>query len=89
LTSWVINCRAGHWLARQLYLNSGHEGRRSAWLFNPETRRPWSQEDANTRWEQVRKQALEDKAKCDQVASLPDLQKKLDDLQQQAAGSPK
>jgi len=58
-------------------------------VFNPETKRPWSREDANGRWEQVRKQALEDKANCDLVASLPDLRKKLDDLQRQAAGSPK
>ncbi len=53
-------------------------------VFNPETKRPWTQEDANARWEQVQKQALDDKAKCDLVASLPVLQKKLDDLQRQA-----
>lgn len=52
-------------------------------VFNPETKRPWSQEDANARWEQVQKQALDDKAECDLVASLPFLQKRLDDLQQQ------
>jgi hypothetical protein len=32
----------------------------------------------------VRKQALDDKTKCDLIASLPYLQKKLDDLQRQA-----
>jgi hypothetical protein len=53
-------------------------------VFNPETKRPWSREDANARWEQVRKQALDDKAKCDLVSSLPHLQKKLDDLERQA-----
>lgn len=53
-------------------------------VFNPETKRPWTQEDANARWEQVQKQAIDDKAKCDLVASLPFLQKKLDDLQRQA-----
>jgi len=58
-------------------------------VFNPETKRPWSQEDADARWEQVRKQAIEDKAKCALVAGLPDLQKKLDELQQQAAAAPK
>jgi hypothetical protein len=58
-------------------------------VFNPETKRPWSQDDANARWEQVRKQALTDKATCDLVASLPYLQKKLDELQQQAAAAPK
>ena len=53
-------------------------------VFNPETKRPWTQEDANARWDQVQKQALDDKAKCDLVASLPLLEKKLDDLQRQA-----
>ena len=53
-------------------------------VFNPETKRPWTREDANARWQQVQKQALDDKAKCDLVASLPSLQKKLDDLQRQA-----
>jgi hypothetical protein len=52
--------------------------------FNPETKRPWTQGDANARWEQVQKQALDDKAKCDLVANLPLLQKRLDDLQRQA-----
>jgi hypothetical protein len=58
-------------------------------VFNPETKRPWSQEDANARWEQVRKEANDDKANCALVASLPDLQKRLDELQQQAAAAPK
>jgi len=56
-------------------------------VFNPETKRPWSQEDAEARWAQVRKQALDDKANCALVASLPDLQKQLDDLQKQAAAT--
>lgn len=54
-------------------------------VFNPETKRPWNQQDANARWEQVRKQAHDDQANCALVASLPDLQKKLDDLQKQSA----
>jgi len=54
-------------------------------VFNPETKHPWSQQDADARWEQVRKQALDDKANCALVASLPDLQKQLDELQKQAA----
>lgn len=54
-------------------------------VFNPETKLPWSQQDADARWAQVRKQALDDKANCALVASLPDLQKQLDDLQKQAA----
>jgi len=56
-------------------------------IFNPETKRPWSQEDADARWAQVRKQALDDKSNCALVASLPDLQKQLDDLQKQAAAT--
>jgi hypothetical protein len=54
-------------------------------VFNPETKRPWNMEDANSRWEQVRKQALTDKSNCALVASLPELEKKLEELQQQAA----
>lgn len=53
--------------------------------FNPETRRPWNEEDAIAKWEQVQKQAADDKDNCALVASLPDLQKRLDDLQKQAA----
>ncbi len=58
-------------------------------VFNPETKRPWNQQDADARWEQVKKQAVTDQANCALVASLPDLQKKLDELQQQAAAAPK
>jgi hypothetical protein len=54
-------------------------------VFNPATKRPWSQQDADARWQQVEKQALSDQANCALVASLPDLQKKLEDLQTQAA----
>jgi hypothetical protein len=54
-------------------------------VFNPETKRPWSEEDAIAKWEQVQKQAVDDKDNCALVASLPDLQKRLDDLQKQAA----
>jgi hypothetical protein len=56
-------------------------------VYNPETKRPWSQEDANARWDQVRKQAASDQANCALVASLPDLQKRLDELQRQAAAA--
>jgi hypothetical protein len=56
-------------------------------VFNPQTKHPWSQADADARWEQVRKQAVDDKANCALVASLPDLQQQLDDLQKQAAAS--
>jgi hypothetical protein len=58
-------------------------------VFNPATKKPWSTEDADARWDEVRKQALADKANCALVASLPDLEKKLGELQQQAAAAPK
>ncbi len=58
-------------------------------VFNPATKKPWSTEDANARWNEVRKQALADKANCALVASLPELQKKLDELQRQTAAAPK
>jgi hypothetical protein len=51
--------------------------------FNPETRRPWNKQDADARWAQVQKQATTDQANCAAVASLPSLQKKLKELQQQ------
>jgi hypothetical protein len=56
-------------------------------VFNPETKRPWNQQDADARWQQVNKQAATDKANCALVASLPELEKKLDELQQQSATS--
>jgi hypothetical protein len=57
-------------------------------VFNPETKRPWTQQDAETRWAQVQKQAALDKANCALVASLPQLQKELDELQRQAGAAP-
>ena len=57
-------------------------------VFNPETKRPWSEEDATVKWEQVQKEATDDRANCALVASLPELQTKLDDLQKQAAAQP-
>jgi hypothetical protein len=57
-------------------------------VFNPETKRPWNEEDAIAKWEQVQKEAADDRANCALVASLPELQKKLDDLQKQAAAQP-
>ena len=53
--------------------------------FNPETRRPWSEEDAIARWDMVQKQAADDRRNCSLIAHLPELEKKLDDLQKQAA----
>ncbi|MFY9692411.1 MAG: hypothetical protein WA776_12685 [Xanthobacteraceae bacterium] len=56
-------------------------------VFNPETHKPWNQQDADKRWAQVQEEAVTDQANCALVASLPDLQKKLQSLQQQA-GAP-
>jgi len=56
-------------------------------VFNPETKRPWNQQDADARWEEVKKLAVSDRTKCALVASLPDLEKKLDELQKQSASS--
>jgi hypothetical protein len=53
--------------------------------FNPETKRPWNQEDAEARWAEVQKQAQTDMANCALIASLPLLQKKLEELQAAAA----
>jgi len=58
-------------------------------VFNPETKRPWNEEDATAKWEQVQKEAADDRTNCALVASLPELQKKLDDLQKQAAAQNK
>ena len=54
-------------------------------VFNPETKRPWNKHEADARWAQAQQQAMKDIAICALVASLPDLQKKLQALQQQAA----
>src|SRR5580692_5957311 len=50
-------------------------------VFNPEKHRPWTEQDAAERWDQVQKQAVSDQANCQLVASLPALEKKLDDLE--------
>jgi hypothetical protein len=55
--------------------------------FNPETRRPWNEEDAIARWDLVQKEAADDRRNCSLVAQLPDLEKKLDELQKRA-GTP-
>jgi hypothetical protein len=54
-------------------------------VFNPERRKPWSEEDATDRWEQVKRQATKDKENCQLVASLPDLEKQLADMEKKAA----
>jgi tRNA nucleotidyltransferase/poly(A) polymerase len=60
-----------------------------AQVYNPEKRRPWSLQDAKDRWEEVKKQAAEDKQKCELVQSLPELEKQLLELQKNAAASDK
>jgi hypothetical protein len=52
--------------------------------FNPETRRPWNKQDADARWAEVQKDAVTDQANCAAVASLPFLEKKLKELEQQS-----
>lgn len=54
-------------------------------VFNPATHKPWNQQDADARWAEVREQAIKDQANCALVASLPEMQKKLEELQRQAA----
>ncbi len=55
--------------------------------YNPETKRPWSKQDADARWVQVQKDALTHQANCAAVASLPFLEKKLKEMEQQS-GAP-
>jgi hypothetical protein len=55
--------------------------------FNPETRRPWNKQDADARWAQVQKEAVTDQANCAAVASLPFLEKKLKEVQQQSGAA--
>jgi hypothetical protein len=54
-------------------------------MYNAETRRPWTKQDADARWAQVTVQARADQANCALVASLPFLQKTLDEMQHQQA----
>jgi hypothetical protein len=56
--------------------------------YNPETRRPWNKPDADARWAQVQKEAVTDQANCAAVASLPFLEKKLKEIEQQQSGTP-
>ena len=60
-----------------------------AQTFNPDKRRPWSLQDAKERWEEVKKQAQADKEKCELVQSLPELEKRLEELQKTSAASEK
>ena len=60
-----------------------------AQVFNPDKRRPWTLQDAKDRWEEVKKQAQADKEKCELVQSLPELEKRLAELQKASAASDK
>jgi hypothetical protein len=53
--------------------------------FNPDTRRPWNEDDAIARWKQVQNQAAEDRTSCALIVHLPEMEKKLDELQKQSA----
>jgi hypothetical protein len=52
-----------------------------AGAYNPEKRRAWTLEDAKERWEEVKKQAQEDRHKCELVQSLPEMEKQLQELE--------
>lgn len=54
-------------------------------VYNPERHKPWTEEDATDRWEQVKRQAAKDRGNCLLVASLPDLEKQLGDMEKKAA----
>jgi len=58
----------------------------AAEVYNSQTRRPWTLADANARWQQARQQALEDKENCALVGSLPELEKKLEELEGKREG---
>lgn len=55
--------------------------------YNPETKRPWSKQDADARWAQVQKDAVTHQTNCAAVASLPFLEKKLKELQEQSGAA--
>ena len=65
------------------------EGLVKAEVYNPAKRRAWTLEDAKERWEEVKKQAQEDKRKCELVKSLPKLEKRLQELQAAATAEKK
>jgi tRNA nucleotidyltransferase/poly(A) polymerase len=60
-----------------------------AGVYNPAKRRAWTLEDAKERWEEVKKQAQEDKTKCELIEGLPKLEKRLQELQAAAAAEKK
>jgi hypothetical protein len=67
----------------------GLEGLAKAQVYNPQTRRPWSKQDADQRWEEVKKEAARDKDNCSLVTSLPELEKRLETMQAGGTASQK
>jgi TPR repeat protein len=67
-------------LSLEEYLRS-LEGLVKAKDRNPAKQGPWTPEDAKERSEAVKRQAQEDKRKCELVQSLPKLEKRLQELQ--------
>ena len=55
--------------------------------FNSEARRPWNDKDAADLWAAAQQQATSDKKNCELVASLPKLEKQLDDMEKNAAAA--
>jgi len=70
------------------YLHS-LENLAKAEVYNPEKRRPWSLEDVKERWEAVKKEAADDKQKCDLVRRLPEMEKQLQELEASKADADK
>lgn len=52
--------------------------------YNAAKRRAWTVEDAKQREEEAKKQAQEDKRTCEQILSVPKLEKRLQELQSAA-----
>jgi hypothetical protein len=57
-------------------------------VFNPLRRKPWDETDAAEAWAQAQRQALKNKADCDLVASLPALEKELEELEHKPPPAP-
>ena len=53
-------------------------------VYNAAKRSAWTLEDAKERWEEVKKQAQEDKHKCELVQRLPEMEKQLQELEKNA-----
>ena len=53
-------------------------------VFNGQTHKPWNEQDAAERWDFAQKQAAKDQANCQLAASLPALEKQLDELEKES-----